>query len=149
VIGVRVLGTPAPQGSKRHVGGGRLVESSKKVAPWREAVVGACQRNDIAEKRIDTPVIVRMTFWLARPASHRKPNGELRANAPLAPARTPDLDKLVRSTLDGLVQAAVLADDARVVTIHARKRYADTNAPGALIWIDTHVPDTDEQEHAA
>ena len=149
MIGVRVLGTPAPQGSKRHVGGGRMVESSKAVQPWREAIVGACQREGLSEKRIDDSVIVRMTFWLKRPASHRRTNGDLRANAPLAPARTPDLDKLVRSTLDGLVQAAVLADDARVVTIHARKRYADANAPGALILIDTHTPDTDEQENAS
>ncbi len=149
MIGVRVLGTPAPQGSKRHVGGGRMVESSKAVAPWREAVVAQCQRDLIAEKRIDDPVVVRMTFWLTRPASHRKTNGELRANAPLVPGRTPDLDKLQRSTLDALVQAAVLTDDARVVTIHARKRYADTNAPGALIWIDTHTPDTDELENAS
>ena len=30
-----VLGLPAPQGSKRHVGEGRMVESSKRVKPWR------------------------------------------------------------------------------------------------------------------
>lgn len=149
MIGVRVLGLPAPQGSKRHVGRGILVESSKAVGPWREAVVGACQRNGIAEKRIDDPVVVRMTFWLPRPKSHRKPNGELRANAPLVPGGKPDVDKLQRSTLDALVQAAVITDDARVVTIQARKRYADTNAPGALIWIDTHSPELDEQENAA
>lgn len=146
---IRVLGTPAPQGSKRHVGGGRMVESSRKVGPWREAVVGACERIGVAGSRIDTPVHVRVTFWLSRPASHCRPNGQLRSNAPVAPARTPDLDKLQRSTLDALVQAAVITDDARVVTIQARKRYADTNAPGALIWIDTHTPDTDEQENAA
>ena len=29
---------PAPQGSKRHVGGGRLIEASKRVKPWRQAV---------------------------------------------------------------------------------------------------------------
>ena len=38
VITIRVYGTPAPQGSKRHVGRGVMVESSKKVKPWREAV---------------------------------------------------------------------------------------------------------------
>ena len=37
----RVYGTPAPQGSKRHVGRGVMVESSKKVAPWRQDVVAA------------------------------------------------------------------------------------------------------------
>lgn len=31
-------GFPAPQGSKTHVGGGRLVESSRRVGPWRGTV---------------------------------------------------------------------------------------------------------------
>ena len=28
----------APQGSKRHVGRGIMIESSKRVKPWRDAV---------------------------------------------------------------------------------------------------------------
>ena len=35
---ITVHGTPAPQGSKRHVGNGVMVESSKKVKPWRQDV---------------------------------------------------------------------------------------------------------------
>src|ERR1700676_3259288 len=35
---ITVRGIPAPQGSKRHVGGGRMIEMSKAVGPWREAV---------------------------------------------------------------------------------------------------------------
>ena len=37
-IFIPVLGLPAAQGSKKHVGRGILVESSKKVAPWRQDV---------------------------------------------------------------------------------------------------------------
>lgn len=33
-IGFHVIGLPAPQGSKKHVGHGVMVESSKKVKPW-------------------------------------------------------------------------------------------------------------------
>jgi crossover junction endodeoxyribonuclease RusA len=145
-IEVRVLGTPAPQGSKRHVGRGIIVESSKAVKPWREAIVGACERTGAAGARLDVPVDIRITFWLPRPASHRTPRGVLRASAPLVPGKKPDLDKLERSTLDGLVQADVLADDSLVVTLHTRKRYADDTSPGAHIHITTHAP---EQETAA
>jgi len=35
-IFIPVLGIPAAQGSKKHVGRGILIESSKKVAPWRQ-----------------------------------------------------------------------------------------------------------------
>jgi hypothetical protein len=34
---------PAPQGSKRHVGNGRMIESSTKVKPWRQAVIAAAK----------------------------------------------------------------------------------------------------------
>ena len=137
---MRVYGLPAPQGSKRHVGGGRMIEASRKVAPWREAVVGEAQRLGYAGMRIDEPVVVRITFYLPRPSSHRGARG-LRPSAPVWPAKVPDLDKLARSTLDGLVQAAVLSDDARVVVIHARKTYDDEQAAGALIHI---TPATEE-----
>jgi len=33
-----VAGAAAPPGSKRHVGGGRMIESSKALAPWRTQV---------------------------------------------------------------------------------------------------------------
>ena len=38
-----VLGVPAPQGSKRHVGRGVLVESSNALGPWRDAVAWAAR----------------------------------------------------------------------------------------------------------
>lgn len=138
---LRVYGLPAPQGSKRHVGNGRMVEASRKVTPWREAVVGEAQRLGYAGLRFDEPVAVRITFYLPRPSSHRGARG-LRPSAPVWPSKVPDLDKLARSTLDGLVQAAVLSDDARVVILHARKTYDDEQAAGALIHITAATEET-------
>lgn len=138
---LRVHGTPAPQGSKRHVGGGRMVEASKKVGPWREAVVSEAIRQGYDGSAIDTAVTVRITFYMPRPVSHRGARG-LRPSAPVWPAKVPDLDKLTRSTLDGLVQAGVLVDDSRVVILHARKVFADHEPAGALI----HINPTEENE---
>jgi len=134
---LRVHGLPAPQGSKRHVGGGRMIEASKKVGPWREAIVAEVKRLGYEDLLIDEPTFLRVTFLMPRPASHRTATGEVRSSAPVWPHKTPDLDKLLRSTLDGLTQAGVLADDARVVVIAASKTYADKQAPGALIHIET------------
>ena len=138
---MRIYGTPAPQGSKRHVGGGRMVEASKKVMPWREAIVSEAQRLGYAGLRFDEPLIVRVTFYLPRPVSHRGARG-LRPSAPVWPAKVPDLDKLTRSTLDGLTQAAVIRDDSRVVVLHARKTYDDEQAAGALIHITAATEET-------
>ena len=135
MIELTVYGTPAPQGSKRHVGNGILVESSRKVTPWREAIVSEALRQKLEGLRMPGPVVVRMTFYLERPKGHTTPKGARRASAPVFPARKPDLDKLVRSTLDGLTQAGIVTDDAVVTTIHAAKRYADTRPAGAAISI--------------
>lgn len=141
IVHVDVLGIPAPQGSKRHVGRGILVESSTKVGPWREAVVAAATNQGAANMRLDGPIHVDVSFYLPRPKSHFRANGDLKPTAPFVQSNTPDLDKLLRSTLDALVQAAVIADDARVQHIEARKLYATSErAPGALIMLKGNHP---------
>ena len=51
-----VNGLPAPQGSHKHVGGGRMVESSKKVKPWRQDVKAA------AEALGNTPTVAKSSY---------------------------------------------------------------------------------------
>ena len=43
VLVFNVNGTPGAQGSKRHVGHGVMIESSKKVKPWRTDVKTAAE----------------------------------------------------------------------------------------------------------
>jgi Holliday junction resolvase RusA-like endonuclease len=144
MIFLQIYGTPAPQGSKRHVGGGRMIEASKKVKPWRDAIVEQAIREGVSGTQLDGPLVLRVSFYLLRPKGHSGVHGLL-AKAPRWPFRVPDLDKLVRSTGDGLTQAGVIADDARIVVIHARKVYADTRNTGADIYI-TQMSEGDEYE---
>ena len=148
MIDLVVLGTPAPQGSKRHVGRGIMVEASKKVTPWREAVVTECQRHGLTGRMLDIGLDVFLCFYFPRPAGHFRANGEVKGSAPLFPIKRSvgDIDKLARSTLDGLVQASVIADDSLVANLTARKRYATLAHPrGARIRLTpigetTHGP---------
>ena len=80
-----------------------MVESSKAVKPWREAVKAAAFG---AGPRLDGPLTVRMVFTLARPKSARR--------ADTMPCRHPDLSKLIRATEDAITEAGGWADDARV-----------------------------------
>jgi crossover junction endodeoxyribonuclease RusA len=137
VICIDVLGLPAPQGSKRHVGRGILVESSTKVGPWREAVVAAATNQGHANLMLEGPVSVDVSFYFPRPKGHYRADGSLRDSAPFTHSTKPDIDKVLRSTLDALVQAAVIADDSRVQEVEVRKLYATSDrAPGALIFVD-------------
>lgn len=119
-ITITVYGQAAPQGSKRHVGNGVMVESSKKVKPWRQDVKAAATAAvDLLPGWVplDGPLSVSMTFTFLRPKGHfgtGRNAGIIRASAPQRPATIPDLSKLVRSTEDALTKL-VWADDARVV----------------------------------
>jgi Holliday junction resolvase RusA-like endonuclease len=146
VTRIVVYGLPAPQGSKRHVGNGVMVESSKYVKPWREAVKAAAidvitihnlagHSRLLAGYPLDGPLQLCVVFTFSRPSSHYRTganNWMLRPNAPTAPASKPDLSKLIRSTEDALTDAGVWRDDSRVVQITAAKVYAGSAHPDAL-----------------
>lgn len=124
-----VEGTPAPQGSKSgFIRGGRvvLVESSKKVKPWREAV-GAKARESVGEL-LDGPLVLDVMFIMPRPKAL--------GDKPAPPmVQRPDADKLLRSTCDALT-GTCYGDDSQVVTIHAHKRRAEPGeTPGAHITL--------------
>ncbi len=135
VITVRSL--PAPQGSKRHVGKGVMIESSKQVKPWRDAVrLAAIEEMGDAWTMLDEPVELRVTFYFTRPKAHYRTGKNahlLRDAAPAYPHGKPDCSKLVRSTEDALTEAGVWRDDARITTIVAGKRYG--TYPGAIISV--------------
>ena len=126
-----VRGIPAAQGSKRHVGGGRIVEMSRAVGPWREAVRAETQRamtEPIIRPPYDGPVSVVVLFSLPRPASLPK---KVRH-----PAKRPDLDKLLRAVLDGLTAGGAWKDDSQVIRLSSWKQFAGDEGPGCQIGID-------------
>jgi Holliday junction resolvase RusA-like endonuclease len=114
-----ITGEPAPQGSKTgRVVNGRVVmwESSAKVKPWRAAVT-IITKQEMAKQRmitIDDPIELCLSFYLPRPKSVKRE----------FPSVKPDLDKLIRSTCDGLKTGGLYTDDALIIAITATKQYA-------------------------
>ena len=91
----------APQGSKKYVGKGRMIEVSKRVKPWRELVKREASK--IKEPPIEGACYVEATFRFKRPKAHYYSNGTLRTGSPLnLTIKRNDIDKLVRSSLDAL-----------------------------------------------
>jgi crossover junction endodeoxyribonuclease RusA len=122
-----VWGTAAPQGSKRHVGKGVMLESSDRVRPWRQDVRFAALEERPSDWDMATAMSVELTFRFPRPASHYgNKNGiiYLKTSAPPEPvsARLGDIDKLSRAVLDALIGVAYI-DDRQVVELVARKAY--------------------------
>lgn len=147
-VGFHVYGTPKPQGSKRHVGNGILVESAgEALKTWREDVKHAALRVRAEHGELTGPLMLFVHFYLARPKSHWRTgkNAHLLSDrAPDYPAGRPDLDKLLRSTCDAITSAGLYGDDAQVVAFHAWKSYAREGLPpGAHLVLQ--APDHDER----
>jgi crossover junction endodeoxyribonuclease RusA len=141
MITLEVHGEPAPQGSKSVGRHGGVYEKSRKVKPWRDAIVAAVlsQYGEPPFGSGAAPVSVLIRFYLPRPAGHYgtgRNAWKVKDGAPRYPATRPDIDKLARSTLDGLKQAGVYADDGQVVTLQVFKVYAPPGVkPGASIKV--------------
>lgn len=128
------FGIPAPQGSK-NVYQGRVVESSKKLKPWRKAIADGVFRAMMAtgdERSFTEPVVVYATFYLPRPKSVKR----------LLPSVPPDLDKLCRSLGDALsVDTAIVENDSQIVRWVASKVYADDHDAGVRVGIRVATPE--------
>lgn len=124
-IVIIAYGQPAPQGSKRHLGNGIMVESSKKVRPWRQDVKAAAELVRGTRAPMDCPIVVRMVFTMPKPVSAPKRRRTW-------PCRTPDLSKLIRSTEDALTDAGIWRDDARVVDYQRAAKVYPGEDPEAL-----------------
>lgn len=133
-----VPGQPAAQGSKRHVGGGRLVEQSKAVGPWRERVAWTARQHHPGGP-LQGPISIRLRFVMHRPAATPK-----RSTPPAV--KRPDIDKMIRAVFDALTHVIWL-DDSQAVEVHASKRLAEVGeTPGVLVEVRVL---TNEQENAA
>lgn len=153
---VVVHGRPAPQGSKKYAGHRRnaksgrisavLVEQSKRVKPWR-ALVTAATRDAITAGHpshapvhtppLDGPLEAEIVFTVRKPASAPK----RRRTWPIT-RDSGDLDKLLRSTFDGIADAAAVVDDARIIRVTATKTFPlehpeALTEPGAIIRLYT------------
>lgn len=141
-VSLTVFGTPAPQGSKdampiyRNGADGQkeftgqvvLLESAKSgVDAWRAEIVKEA-RETLKADRDGTPflgaIAVGFQFTVHRGKTVKR----------AFPSVRPDLDKLARSTCDGLTDSGLIGDDALVV---AFSRLEMAYAGG--IWLDGSV----------
>lgn len=119
-----VYSRAAPQGSKKFIGIGRMIESSKRVKPFRDDVRLAAMDNVPAGWDLGQPMSVTYVFHFARPKSHYTKKGALSRNAPEHPTgrNIGDIEKLARAVSDALT-GVVYHDDSQVVEMDLRKTY--------------------------
>lgn len=122
---VFVPGNPCPQGSKRHVGGGVMIESCKNLKFWRSDLRTAMAASLPANWDRNGTMRVVLDFTFDRPKSHFNASGSLTKRAPLDYlVKKNDIDKLSRAVLDAMTCYAY-NDDCQVVSLTATRRYAE------------------------
>ena len=121
-----VYSRAAPQGSKRYIGNGVMIESSKRVKPFRADVRKAAESAALPpDWPMAAPMRVGMRFHFARPKSHFKGNGVALSKSAPEEATSHglgDLEKLARSVNDAL-SGVLFHDDRQVVEMHLAKCY--------------------------
>ncbi|MFE9461644.1 RusA family crossover junction endodeoxyribonuclease [Streptomyces californicus] len=155
-----VHGRPAPQGSKKYAGHRRnaasgrmsavLVEQSKRVKPWRHLVTTATTNAMTAAhikqyggypmggvQPLDGPLEAEIVFTVLKPASAPK-----RRRTWPTTRHSGDVDKLIRSTFDGIADAGAVTDDSRIIRVTATKTFPGEHPdaldqPGATIRLYT------------
>lgn len=118
-------GIPAPKGSRitgrRKNGSLYTRPASNNEKAWTAAVALVAAAKG---EPLEPPYEVAVVFCMPRP---KKPSHD-------HPTRG-DLDKFVRSTLDGLTEGDVIVDDRHVIGITASKRWAEPGEEGALVTV--------------
>jgi len=166
LVTIRVLGEPAPGGSKNAMGvkrNGRyltypngapvinMFDDSKYGPQWRKtvAVYGRIAMRGADMEVLREAILVEADLYIPRPKGHYRTGKNahmLRAGAPAYPACRPDATKLWRSTEDALIGIVWEADEA-IVGQRVVKLYADAkHAAGAVIRV---YPATGGMEHLA
>lgn len=151
-----VFGNPAPKGSMRAAGNrvipGGSPQNAANLRSWESAVrAGATNAllsavpfngsvNGVpAIMFMGVPIRFTATFRMVRLMSHFAKKGEAAGrvllSAPRYPVGKPDMDKLLRTTLDALTKL-VFDDDSRVAETLMRKVYAEPGKEGAWILIE-------------
>lgn len=120
-----VAGDPVaqPRLRPRKIGKHLGVYMPQTARPWRQRVLVA-GREAWGRAPLDCALEVDLHFVIGRPKSHRTGKGALTRSAPAFPTGKPDLDNLLKSTLDAL-NGTLWVDDSQVIAGHVSKGYVD------------------------
>lgn len=119
-LAIRAIGRPAPQGSHEVGANGHVMHSSQYLAAWRRqvaiATLTAVKAAGYAPGSLPlfgprSAVYVHELVLIVQ-------DDQCRAAGTDEPTGRPDVDKLLRATIDGLGDAHLFADDSQIVKIH-------------------------------
>lgn len=133
-----IPGDPRGKGRPRAttIGGNARMFTDAKTASYENLVKLAASRALGDRTPLDEPLTVVVTVRMTPAASHSEKKRRAMIAGEIAPTKLPDLDNVVKAVLDGCNKVA-FRDDALIVSLIARKRYAAT--PGVDVEISPTI----------
>ena len=136
-VAFEILGLPASQGSKTRMPNGAMLEGGSKVGrekqkAWRHSVSATAR--DIAadlDEPMDGPLDLSIKFRFPMPKSRP---ARARERGLWPHMVKPDIDKVLRCTLDGLTDGGLIRDDARIFRV-CMSAHEVTSWTGAVVEI--------------
>jgi Holliday junction resolvase RusA-like endonuclease len=124
-------------------------KARRRASPWfkrvRAAALAEVLDGPFPVFTVGQPLVLEVTYWLERPASHYRTGkfaGELKRAAPAFPTSKPDLTNLTKGLEDVLADwphgsfALVYQGDQQIVDHVTRKRWATSDdRPGARVLV--------------
>lgn len=129
---LRIDGVPEPAGSPKVIRvKGRPFIVWQQGVKWKKIVVKQAAEQLGETPLIPGPVRVECVFYMPKP---KKPMFGV-------PATKPDIDKLLRATLDGLSGLAY-EDDARIIELYSRVEYEGSLGVGCQVRVESATTST-------
>jgi len=124
IICKTIFGTPKPQPRPRAFsrGGKAGVYNPKTADVWKATIMGSLSQ--YRDLHLDGRIWLNLEFCMQRPKSHfgTGRNAEMvKDKAPKHHIQKPDIDNLVKSTMDAITNLGIWNDDCQVVNLITRK----------------------------
>lgn len=134
-IAFTVPGQPVAKGRARaFVRNGRVGHHTpEKTVRYESTVALAAQQAMAGAALITGPVQLNVIASFQIPSSWSRKKRDAAVRGDLLPTGRPDVDNVGKAICDGC-NGVVFADDAQVVTMHLRKRYAEQ--PGVSVVVE-------------
>lgn len=134
MINFSIPGQPQGKGRARigRVGGFARMYTPEKTAAYEGLVAHAAHVAMAGRELMQGPASVRLELACQIPTSWSKKRQAAAIDGVIVPISKPDADNVVKAVFDGL-NGVVWRDDAQVVSLSVRKRYAET--PRVDVWI--------------
>jgi len=128
-------GQPRPRAFARKMGDKFVarVYDDGTAENWKSKIAEAAKPHIAGFVGFDGAVSIVMNFFMPRPKSHFRSNGQLKDGAPIWVTKKPDGDNLEKAVCDALTQLGIWRDDSQVCEVLRRKQYAPGATTGATV----------------